>query len=545
MGRGTRMLLIALTIFFGLAGSASATTYYIAANGSDSNSGTSKSSPWLHAPGMKGCSSVCASTTPKPGDTIIFRGGDTWTFSAKWTIPSSGSSGSPITYGGEDTSWYNSSVCGASFCRPIFSGGGTWPGTANGDFVSFGNDSYVVLDNVEFTSAYVSGAGNGNYINLWESSHSTVSNCYFHKLIVDSSPLTGSAGWGVVYGQGIGPGSDELFTLNALDFSDSTTSPNAVGDVDGIFAAGGLEVSKNYFSTTSTAYVGEAHLFHDNTIYDGGVAPSQNGLHPNQMESNGDSGATGGSGSGCGLWYNNVLISPDMGQLGGTPILFQVGPAPGCTSYIFNNVYEDQAPREVINCSNGGAGGTSIGTCLAFNNTMECQRDGSANYGSCSQIGDHSDVGTMELEYNHLILNTGAGSQCLVKGGIGTCTQTPNPNLSQSLSTANGQGYSLSNNFSPQSASAATVGAGFSASSLNSLCSTISAIDAAAGTACQKDTTLGVSYNPINHTVSWPAKTPNVRLLSSGTNDAGAYQYGTSSASDAPNAPSGLTAIVQ
>src|SRR4029077_14620960 len=53
-------------------------TYYIAANGSDSNNGTSKTTPWLHAPGMANCTGTCASTTPQPGDSFIFRGGDIW-----------------------------------------------------------------------------------------------------------------------------------------------------------------------------------------------------------------------------------------------------------------------------------------------------------------------------------------------------------------------------------------------------------------------------------------------------------------------------------
>src|SRR6266496_904435 len=52
--------------------------YYIAANGSDANSGTSKTSPWLHAPGMTGCSGNCASHTPVGGETFILRGGDAW-----------------------------------------------------------------------------------------------------------------------------------------------------------------------------------------------------------------------------------------------------------------------------------------------------------------------------------------------------------------------------------------------------------------------------------------------------------------------------------
>src|SRR5580700_8550863 len=65
-----------------IGGTASATTYYIAANGSDGNSGTSKTSPWLHAPGMNGCSNTCGSVTPQPGDKFILRGGDTWHYSA-------------------------------------------------------------------------------------------------------------------------------------------------------------------------------------------------------------------------------------------------------------------------------------------------------------------------------------------------------------------------------------------------------------------------------------------------------------------------------
>src|ERR1700758_4405351 len=77
MGPIVRLPLLILLACFVIT-SASATTYYIAANGSDSNNGTSKSTAWLHAPGMPACSAVCASTTPKAGDRFVFRGGDTW-----------------------------------------------------------------------------------------------------------------------------------------------------------------------------------------------------------------------------------------------------------------------------------------------------------------------------------------------------------------------------------------------------------------------------------------------------------------------------------
>src|ERR1039457_4756325 len=64
--------LLGITIFGLLlcligSGPVSATTYYVAANGSDSNSGTTKTTPWLHAPGMVSCTGTCASANPVPG----------------------------------------------------------------------------------------------------------------------------------------------------------------------------------------------------------------------------------------------------------------------------------------------------------------------------------------------------------------------------------------------------------------------------------------------------------------------------------------------
>src|SRR6266550_2360085 len=137
MSQFTRFVVLVFILSFSYAGRASATTYYIAANGSDSNSGTSKTTPWLHAPGMPSCIGVCASTTPKPGDSFLFRGGDTWhrsasisggndvTMSGQWTWSWSGTptscayptSTSTCIYIGVDTTWFS----GSSFARPQIS----------------------------------------------------------------------------------------------------------------------------------------------------------------------------------------------------------------------------------------------------------------------------------------------------------------------------------------------------------------------------------------------------------------------------------------
>lgn len=110
------------------------TTYYIAANGSDTNTGTDKAHPWLHAPGMNAATNVPAGYTVVAGDSFIFRGGDTW---------HAGNSGASPYTGGTIYLWYgNSASCyddthqtgcvyygvdktwfaGASWVRPIWTG---------------------------------------------------------------------------------------------------------------------------------------------------------------------------------------------------------------------------------------------------------------------------------------------------------------------------------------------------------------------------------------------------------------------------------------
>src|SRR6185437_11009831 len=111
--------------------------FFIAANGSDSNAGTSESSPWQHVPGMPNCTANCKSHTPAPGQGVIFRGGDTWHFGNASASPYTGgtwdmyswwgTAGSNCQYEGSQTSciyygvdpnWYS----GSSWARPILTG---------------------------------------------------------------------------------------------------------------------------------------------------------------------------------------------------------------------------------------------------------------------------------------------------------------------------------------------------------------------------------------------------------------------------------------
>ena len=94
MSRLFPQALIAIILGIFLSANASATTYYVAANGSDSNNGTSKSTPWAHLPGM---ATWTGSQNPTAGDTFILRGCDTWN-NANFPIKWSWSGSSAITY---------------------------------------------------------------------------------------------------------------------------------------------------------------------------------------------------------------------------------------------------------------------------------------------------------------------------------------------------------------------------------------------------------------------------------------------------------------
>ena len=89
----TRRLVIALSLFIT---QAFGTTYYVSSSsGSDSNSGTSSSSPWKTITKVNGRSYAA-------GDFVLFKAGDTWigsNFSKTLTTPSAGISGKQITYG--------------------------------------------------------------------------------------------------------------------------------------------------------------------------------------------------------------------------------------------------------------------------------------------------------------------------------------------------------------------------------------------------------------------------------------------------------------
>jgi hypothetical protein len=246
MGRSTLMLLMAVTIFFGLAGSASATTYYISSStGSDSNSAAqaqNKSTPWAHLPGMANATGAVASFSPSPGDTFVLKGCDVWTnssFPVTWSW--AGTSSSPITVG-VDKTWYNTANCASGWNRPVWTAcksltygascQGAVIGTANVDdiFLTTGNSlgaMYVTFDWIEQRDAYYDYDSSQSYGNTgvfacgYNDTNITLDHWYSHRYQFGGNPNPDSA-YAFLGGSSGNRCSGTVFENGILDMTDAT-----------------------------------------------------------------------------------------------------------------------------------------------------------------------------------------------------------------------------------------------------------------------------------------------------------------------------------
>ena len=532
-------VLALLAIFF-TAKTVSATTYYVASNGSDSNDGTTKTTPWLHAPGMPGCSGICASTTPNAGDRFTLRGGDTWPSSSfPWIWKWSGSSGNPIEVGGLDQTWFT----GTSWTRPILSGGGSFPnsGSAQKFFLTLSHVSYVTVSWIEFTGFFIGSNATAwvGYLDRGSSgTNITLHDNYFHGWAHAASISEGSPGGNVMAILCHTGAADPTTSVyrNAIDGSDTKKD-----DFTGIYSTGGCgDIYQNYIAWIIDA-VNEGFIvsFHDNVLAnDGGLCFSGCNTHNNVMEEN------SGPKSADSFFYNNYILNPaSTNDAGG--IVLQLAPHSGQTSWFFNNVITNGPLYEAneVMCADALNGGG--GTCTIFNNTMEAGADSSPPGGRPIRAGSWNgsiSPAAINLYNNHTISSASpmyATSDCTSGCKV---TQSPNPNLIQSKATAKTQGYTLNQtfSFSPTSAKGATVGTG---TNETSLCARISGLNAAAGEACQRDTTYGVIYDIPSHKVTGLARTPGLRP-STGSWDAGAFQWSAQSAAKL-NPPANVKSVAK
>jgi len=532
--------------------------YFISAAGSDTNNGTSEATSWLHAPGMPNCTGTCKAITPAAGKGFIFRGGDTWHFGnssaspytgGTWAWAWSGSSGNLI-YIGVDQTWYNSSVCGSSWCRPLLNADNslsTSPVAScahqigrNNVIFNMGGNPYVQLDNfealglcqddVETTSglfgadSYFTGGDLATQSNIW-------SNLYGHgwTAVAFSCSESGGEPVGHCFNMSVFNVYQGELSHNVVDGSDS--NPQAAGSYYGSM----WHMHHNVFTSNAQGLGGLCHSIHDNIFMN--WANTGDGLaHGNVMECVNDAGQGSGPTATINVTYDNIYANNDAPS-GDVKVWFC--PNQTVPEYWFNNVqyasYSGGNEWDIDNTGCAGSRGVTAALYM-FNNTWET--------GTVASIGCSAQTTVVN---NHVIFDGSSPWQARPNGS--TCVPVDSSNIVMSHATAYSQGYVASskststcaNNTTPCAPTASgnsTVGAGHNKTS--TYCATLLAssdsLIQAAGTACEKGTTGACSYNTSNHTVSCPTATA-ANKPSSGAWDSGAYLYGA-----VPNPPTNLTA---
>lgn len=511
------------------------TFYFIDyANGSDSNSGTTESSPWKHAPGFANATGNAAAHTPAAGEGWIFKGGVTVDANA-WPafVPYGGTASNP-TYIGVDPGWY----AGSGWSRPIFNGGG-----ASGyDASSYGlltdakhHTSYFVIDNIEFTGLYwTSSSGNSdNYAFTYVGAYAFIGdkgweakNLYVHgwshaKGAYDPAAFQRLVGlpWDAT------PGNQSSFHDSVVDGSDS--SQDCCG------ASGAAITYNNYYSYLVDGYnsgltANGTMFFHDNHI----TLPvmSSTGVHENCFQLYAYNGNQSG---GTAIVYNNHLDCPYIGTAAEVLFFETIG----VTGYVFNNVARFGQPAGVS--LGGWSSSTASNTFYVFNNTIQAYNAAGTPTNTCFTPNFNT---VSYLSANFCVTNNGnspsyntyefSGGRTTFVGPTFsiTCNGGAQTNLGMSqicapIGSGDGTGNLNATQtypFAPMdSTAAAKVKTGPNNSSY---CSAISAIDSAAGNACLHDTTLGVSYNTSSHTVTYPAHSPAARPTGGAAWSNGAYE---------------------
>ncbi len=542
--------------------------YFVAANGADSNNGTSESTPWLHAPGMPNCTANCAALSAGNGGIgIILRGGDTWHFGNSSASPYTGGAwdlynwfsnayGSNIAncvyegtqtgclYVGVDANWYS----GSSWARPVLTGDNpTVPGSGN--FASscayqiagsdFGSNNLVVMpgwtivDSLELTGLCASNASTSSgqyYFGGWAAGGSTppvsmLENVYMHGWSATSTAGTASSSHPVTL-LGGGGGVNQVFDHIVIDGSDSNPEVGAWGTFPNF-----AHMRDSIVRYTDQGVGQGCHDIHDNifeffttTILDG---------HTNAFECNADA-----SGSTPNVFYNNVFrhFQPSFGN--GELVWFCPNTTP---EYWFNNLmYDTVTPGHGQSWNVAGTpiygGCPNTGGQYMFNNTLVDQTSAPCYLGSWNNTG-----GQYIQSYNNHLINTpwdGSGGQS------GHCAGGPSSsgNVSMTDAQATSQGYTTggagtvtsntctndsTSACSPPASSSATAGTG---NNLQAYCKTLAsytsepAISFDAANACKNGTTDGCSYNSTTHTMNCPVKGVISRPATTAW-DSGAYQY--------------------
>jgi hypothetical protein len=510
--------------------------YYVGVGGADSNAGTTEAAPFLHIPGTPNFN---GSAPLGPGIGIIIEGGYTAHFGATTspatggalTIKTGGSSGSPVYYG-IDPKWYN----GSSFARPVFNGDNplstgfpsscTYDNSSLGNFVNIASSaSYVILDGIESTGRCWS-SGVPDVINTSTSSHYIyMERWYVHGWTTPKTSTDSSYAWW----DGSGATDYDIVALNVVDGTDSSAG-----------ALGSSNCQYSGYSTNSPCYSGGAiyegayivwgnvfqHLsnvavtlntikWHDNYVNNLMVTYQNGGQHTN---CNNEIKNVSGSNN---YFYNNLTTNVQATEC------YYLAVSAGNTIYGFNNVFWGNMNYIIGKAASGCVflnliSSSGSATLYWTNNTMDAT---GGSGGGCQLRFEQANSplyawnGTAYIENTEAIGYTSLTSLYVKDSSATLAMNDLGGEVYQTESTANGQGYTTTDNYAPTSTSGASYHAG---NNLTSLCSTIP--DSYASAACANGSGEGVSA--ITGWGGEVANYPGIPIKPRGNSwDAGAYQY--------------------
>jgi len=412
--------------------SSSYRTFYISTSGSDSNSGTSTTSPWAHAPGMPGCTANCASYTGTTGDHFVFQGGDTFTSSELPIMVSNSGAAAASYYYGVDTTWYT----GSSWTQPTFNDDNTGDG-----FFNMSGKSYIEIDGLHMTGYRWTGTQNNplSMINVGSANHFSVTNSlidgWSHDTPSDCSDGDCDAAWFAW----VNGGSDVLFQGDQFD--QSTGSYDSGGAVYQNSGSAVVFDRDSCFHVENCLELAGNAVVSNDSIYDMGSGDYDSSNHQNAVQTAGNSATI----------YNDVMHDIALGS-------FDFNWQSGGTNNIYNNVVWNTNGRAPFtpDCTYGGC---NTGTSNVYNNTIVGYTNGSDGVGCIRWVnrgsGDNT-YATVAEDNNHCIGTT----MNSIDSGASITNLTQNTNLTQSTSQATSDGYTTSNEFAPTATSSPTVSAG-------------------------------------------------------------------------------------
>ncbi len=399
--------------------------YFISkSTGSDSNAGTSESSPLEHLPGMASYSGKIA---PSAGEGFILEGCDVWVNSdlpVNWN-GWSGSSGSPI-YVGVDETWYNTTNCPSAWNRPVFNAQKTAI-SGSSDYVInpiYGADpSYVTFDSIEFTEVEVSTTTNSGVLQLWgqTSKNDTFTRNYIHAMDATADG-SGSASCVLVNGPyEATTATGFLYAYNVIDGSDRTGSGNtgSNGVCYGFYTNySNSKILYNVIQYVVNPIVAYASSSSDTLEIGGNLIAygldSLGGInHCNLIET-----------VGSGTYYIHDNVMHDLECSGGENMM--IGNT-GETDYVWNNIiYNMGSSQSPSGPQNAGQTGISL---YFWNNTIVDAR-GTGCFFYSGQGGDQYSV--INFQNNHCI----SSASSALGSGFNVTTLTNANNLLQTASTA-------------------------------------------------------------------------------------------------------------